>query len=93
MVNNHEDLVHDKVLELIEASTPDFNFADILSSLIKTVEDSEAREDQGEDAGGIREGMHTDDKNNTSTVEELAEDLNNMFSLYATSKQLINGIF
>ena len=58
VVNNHEDLVDDEVPELVETSVPDFNFADILSSLIKKVEDSEAREDQVEDVGEIRERLY-----------------------------------
>ena len=45
MVYNHENLVDDEVTELVEASVQGFNFADILSSLIKKVEESEARKD------------------------------------------------
>ena len=93
VVNNDDDLVDDEVPEFLEASVPDFNFADVLSSLIKKVEDSEAREDQVEDVGEIRERLHEDDNISTSTVQQLAEDLNNLFSLYGTSKQLINDIF
>jgi hypothetical protein len=93
VVNNHEDLVDDEVPELVEVSVPDFSLADILSSLIKKVEDSKAREDQGKDAGKIRERLHEDDNISTSTIQEIAEDLNNLFSLYGSSKQLVNDIF
>ena len=46
MVNNHEVLIDDKVPELVGASVSDFNFADSLSSFIKKVEDSEAKEEK-----------------------------------------------
>jgi len=39
VVHNHEDLVDDEVQELVEAAVPDFNFAEILSSLIKKEKD------------------------------------------------------
>ena len=68
MVNNHEDLVDDEFPELVKASVPEFNFVDILSSLIMKIDDSETIEDQGEDAGKIRERLHEDDNISTSTV-------------------------
>jgi len=37
--------------------------------------------------------LHEDDNISTSTVQELTDDLNILFSLYGTSKQLINDIF
>jgi len=37
--------------------------------------------------------LHEDDNINTFTVEELAEDLNNMLSMYETSKKLTNDMF
>ena len=81
MVNNHEDLVDDEVPDFVEVSGPDFNYADILSSLIKKVKDSEAREDPGEDAGETRKRLHEDDNISTSSVQDFAEDLNNLFFL------------